>query len=215
MGDRCYLTFTLTGHIPSMEALEAIAEAIDGENLKPSDYLENARDTIVDVLLWPERQGGIEFVCEECNHADVSGAEAACQEYGVAYEIDHGAGGDYPAGHSAYAPEFGHHSEASDGSGAVIPLYELEALLNAPEPLDAIRKRIEAAALAAGRGQPDKITAAPEVIAALIAERDEDAVRPTPEQRYPQADWQAEVSAGDTVRGYADWVAAKAEEESH
>lgn len=39
--------------------------------------------------------------------------------------------------------------------------------------------------------------------------------RPIPEARYPYSAWQDEVDAGDTKRGYADWVAAKVEEESH
>ena len=210
MGDRCYLTFTLTGHIPSMEALDAIVDGLETEGLMPEGGRLDVREAIVEALIDPAFQSTVAFYAEECNYADVSGAEGPCQEYGVAYEINHGAGGDYPAGHSAYAPEFGHHSEASDGSGAVIPLYELETLLNAPEPLEAIRKRIETAARAAGRGQPDRITAAPEVIAALDAEE----AMPTPEQRFPRADWQAEVTAGDTVRGYADWVAAKVEQET-
>ncbi len=32
-------------------------------------------------------------------------------------------------------------------------------------------------------------------------------------ESYPRADWQAEVAASDTQRGYWDWVAAQMEQE--
>lgn len=178
MGDRTYVSFTVNGHIATVAALDALCEAFvaEGVTCEGCGYSANA-DDFKTALGEAVMAGETTFLVEdeECNYADLSTLEAACQEHGIAYHFEWEAGGDYPAGQRSFLPPNGIYDAGFNGSGeTTVSLADLQKALEGPDPLSAVKALANEGARAGGYGQPN-LSASQEVKDHFAAWAEEDA----------------------------------------
>jgi len=161
MGDRTNVSFVLSGHIETVEALEEFCEAMAGRWMQPdagSDFHAGDADGIKAAIA--EAVGGeavassISFNAEEVNYGNISEVEAVCEEHKIAYHFGWGSGGDYGPGSAGYTPATGRVEASSDGNNSTIDLPTLRKLLANDDPLADIRALVASVGIANGEGMP-------------------------------------------------------------
>jgi hypothetical protein len=110
MGDRTYLQLTLHGRIRTVADVQKIVEAIVREG-----FDETSVDGIyADFAAVGGQYPNPTFEMQECNYANIDDLELVLQTCRVAWQVSHGAGGEYQAGNRSWHPAWGY-AESGDG----------------------------------------------------------------------------------------------------
>jgi hypothetical protein len=127
MGDRCYVNVTVGGKIKSPEALEALIQALDAEELSPNDNEENV--SARSIRESSRLKHSLSYYAEEVNYGQLPTLIAFYEEHGkeLTILIENEAGDDYGAGMELFCPE-GHFLETSYDHG---PCISAQSLLTA------------------------------------------------------------------------------------
>lgn len=160
MGDRCYLSFTVRGHVNTVQQMNNIIEALQTQGMEAETYingpngqytrLQGLETEFLHALVHNENPS---FVDEECNYANIEGLEQVMQTMGIAYAVSHGEGSEYSAGVWSWCREFGK-CEAMQGhdTGSVLELSAVKACM---DDKTALAKLIVEAERAEGVGLPN------------------------------------------------------------
>lgn len=157
MGDRCYMALYIHGHIGSLRTLVELCKVIANEGLVYEvDEVDDGSYEVPWHAVFAHfaenmDEPQVKFVNQECNYADISGAEKVLQKRGVAYSFDHGAGGEYAAGCGAYTPEKGRKLFDTDGSYPVLTIHEIRRHM----ANGTLEDELANAEFAAGIGMPE------------------------------------------------------------
>lgn len=161
MGDRCYLSFTVRGHVNTVQQMTNIIEALQTQGMEAETYvngpngqytrIDGLEEEFLNAILHNENPC---FVDEECNYANIEGLEQVMQTMGIAYNVSHGSGSEYPAGVFSWCREFGRHEavQGEGGGGTMLDLSAVKAVLDDPT---ALAQLIVDAEKAEGEGLPN------------------------------------------------------------
>lgn len=174
MGDRCYLTINIHGHVDTVEKLQAIIKALRDQCLTAEDAGEEDAAYYSEFRRSVNDQTEPQFMDYECNYADISPVERQLQELGVPYYVSHEEGGNYGPGCWSWSPDTGKTERPRDkDGGAFIPTPDLRRMLAQPNPLRLIREEVQRCDRAEGVGLPP-FSVSPEVRAFFYAQDKDD-----------------------------------------
>jgi len=129
MGDRCYMTLTMGGHIETESKLQEIVSLLDDDAASITDYPGPKGQTLREYILRCALHGqAAEFGFDEVNYADLPCFNALA-ELGLDLHAHNGSGGGYEAGNQSYNSDTGEHFEWLDGEEGRIDILELEKTL--------------------------------------------------------------------------------------
>jgi hypothetical protein len=152
MGDRCYLSITIHGHIETVAVLNDVVIALEAEGMSNDVFEGNLDSEFIGAI---ERSSNPAFHLDECNYADIGGLETALQAHAIPYYVSHDEGGDYPAGCWSWSKETGKTDAIrAQGLGACIAVTAIETALKAENPLTEFAAIVARANAAEGVGLP-------------------------------------------------------------
>lgn len=172
MGDRCHLRLTLHGHIDTLEHMRTIIAAIRCDGLR-RDYTgqdgeEQFLDEFAEALV---NKTNPMFSDNEVNYGSIDHAQDVLTEHGVAWSVDHDAGGSYGAGMRSFIPDKGFFEAESNGDDPVIAVRNIEECLTSTDPIAAITALVKDARYATGVDDAMPTFSVGDEIKALLAVR--------------------------------------------
>lgn len=152
MGDRVYLELTIHGKIETVDALDAVTQALEEDGMtadSASDYLGEFQHAL-------EKNFPPVFYDAECNNGELGYVEEVLKRHSVAYSVSHEEGGGFAAACWSWSPDQGKaRSFRAHGTGSVIEVTDIEKALRSERPLRELQTLIDIANRADGAGMPE------------------------------------------------------------
>lgn len=151
MGDRCYMTLFICGHIKTVDDFNEIVARLESEGWQ-NQMAGTVREAFIDALVksTPELRLSPEFFRDEVNYANIDEIEGDLQEKQIAYYATNGSGDEYGAGARSWCLEHGAHSTDLINDTAVLSVEQIKHVLKGQNPLVALNDLIVETEIALG-----------------------------------------------------------------
>lgn len=135
MGDRCYMTMQLGGHVETVEDFNTILELIDSDCGHVNDISDKSESIAEYLVRMSDEEEVPQFGFEEVNYAELDCAGKISSECGMDIFATNDAGGGYSAGNQSWDGQTGHSYEWTDAEDGSISISAIRECLD-PEKSD-------------------------------------------------------------------------------
>jgi hypothetical protein len=149
MGDRCYLSIIICGHIETIEAYQKVTKAIKDE------FFLNIEDISLLIRQAVENGTNVEFELNEVNYGNIAPLETVLILHRIDFLVYHDDGSSYPGGYRAYFSSTGAYYECVASHGDVVfYLSRIKDAIESQDPRAYLLTLLEDSDKARGAGLP-------------------------------------------------------------